>query len=808
MLFVLATKQTVFAHVPPPSSLDQPTIIYVDDDADGLNVGTSWGNAVNSLQDALLLANFSDMPVEIRVAEGVYTPDQGLGIMPGDRNVSFQLINGVTIKGGYFVDQTALRGQADIRDTDQYKSILSGDLNSDDGPELDTVKENSFRVVTSNENDSTAVLDGFTITGSGIGRGSNPDDRSSGMYNDRSSPTLIDCTFTGNKATEKGAGMYNDSSNPVLFNCTFSDNDAPDSGAGMYNDNSSPMLTNCTFSGNAVGGSGAGMYNGNSRPILLNCTFTENFAGISGGGMYNEKSVSTLTNCTFTINSAGDAGGAGMYNIDSISMLADCTFSRNMAEGSGGGMYNNSSKVTLLGSIFTQNSAHGSGGGLYNSDNSETSLTHCILSGNGAKSGGGMENLNNSYSTLLNCTFSANLAEAIGGGGISNIQEGHTTMVNCILWADRPNEIRLVNTRGGAGGIVEVSYSNVQNSWPGEGNLNTDPLFADPDNGDFHLKSQAGRWNPISGNWTVDELSSLCIDAGNPDELVGLERFPNGDRINMGAYGGTPEASLSPSEGPSPLTDKAWNPYPVDGAIFVQIYVPLLTWNAGLNAVYHDVYFNIDVGIRSHGHSTYKDAVVDADTTDRTGIYRGRQTAASYTLPDNIVERNAICYWRIDEIDSEGNITKGDVWTFSVTPPSPPKESRACFTAETKVWASGSLVPISRITHAQSICGINSLSKIEEIQEHSGTFTCYDILLDSGNCISVAENHFFLAESGQWISLLNLKAGTKLQTQKGSIGIISITKRPMPYIGKVYNLNIAGSDRYLVGKDAVIARDY
>ena len=67
-------------------------VIYVDDDADGLNVGTSWEHAVTSLQDALLLACYSDKPVEIRVAQGIYTPDRGLGIMPGNVRVSFQLL--------------------------------------------------------------------------------------------------------------------------------------------------------------------------------------------------------------------------------------------------------------------------------------------------------------------------------------------------------------------------------------------------------------------------------------------------------------------------------------------------------------------------------------------------------------------------------------------------------------------------------------------------------------------------------------------------------------------------------------------
>jgi hypothetical protein len=65
-----------------------------------------------------------------------------------------------------------------------------------------------------------------------------------------------------------------------------------------------------------------------------------------------------------------------------------------------------------------------------------------------------------------------------------------------------------------------------------------------------------------------------------------------------------------------------------------------------------------------------------------------------------------------------------------------------------------------------------------------------------------------LTESGDWVAVQNLTTATKLQTPKGSIGIVSVTKRPTPYVGKVYNLKVEGSDRYLVGKDAVIVRDY
>jgi len=94
------------------------------------------------------------------------------------------------------------------------------------------------------------------------------------------------------------------------------------------------------------------------------------------------------------------------------------------------------------------------------------------------------------------------------------------------------------------------------------GNLETDPCFVDPGywdpngtaddpnddffvEGDYHLKSQAGRWNEAGGSWVQDEVTSPCIDASDPNSPIGYEPFPNGGVINMGAYGGTDQASKS-----------------------------------------------------------------------------------------------------------------------------------------------------------------------------------------------------------------------------------------------------------------------
>jgi hypothetical protein len=94
-----------------------------------------------------------------------------------------------------------------------------------------------------------------------------------------------------------------------------------------------------------------------------------------------------------------------------------------------------------------------------------------------------------------------------------------------------------------------VDYCILQRDWQDNALINNclvvDPCFADAESGDYHLKSQAGRWNPDSKSWVLDNVTSPGIDAGDPTNPVGPEPFPNGGRINMGAYGGTVEASKS-----------------------------------------------------------------------------------------------------------------------------------------------------------------------------------------------------------------------------------------------------------------------
>jgi len=136
-----------------------------------------------------------------------------------------------------------------------------------------------------------------------------------------------------------------------------------------------------------------------------------------------------------------------------------------------------------------------------------------------------------------------------------------------------------------------------------------------------------------------------------------------------------------------------------------------------------------------------------------------------------------------------------------------PVKARTCFLGDTPVWVNGVLVQISKAVAGQAI-GCLATEQIEKLQEHQGTFECRDITLESGNCISVADSHIFMLDSGRWVSVQSLQSGMKLKTFNGTVAIKSVVTRSMPFVGKVYNLKVSGSHQYMVGKDGVVVRDF
>jgi len=140
-------------------------------------------------------------------------------------------------------------------------------------------------------------------------------------------------------------------------------------------------------------------------------------------------------------------------------------------------------------------------------------------------------------------------------------------------------------------------------------------------------------------------------------------------------------------------------------------------------------------------------------------------------------------------------------------PPRPPK-SRGCFLADTHVWVNGALVQISKAVAGQTIGCLATTASLEKLEEHEGTFECRDITLENGNRISVVEAHCFMLDSGQWVAAQNLQSGMKLKSLNGTVAIKSVVTRATPFVGKVYNLKVNSSEKYMVGKDGIVVRDY
>ncbi len=425
-------------------------IIYVDDDATGANDGSSWENAYRYLQDALADANASPKPLEIHVAQGTYRPDEDT-LHPdgtGDRTAAFQLINGVTLKGAY----AGLGApEPNDRNIDLYETMLSGDLNGDDGPDFANRNDNSSHVFYHPQGlnlDNTAVLDGFIISAGDSSQGLN-------LY-------------------RLGGGMYNYQSSPTVSNCTFTANYAYSAGGGMYNYRNSPTVNNCTFKGNRTLGDGAGMSNMYGTPTVDRCTFTANYAGYDGGAMDNSVSSPTLRNSTFINNLAARYGG-GICNVyDSSPTVTNCTFTANTTVYYGG-----------------------HGGGVYNSVRSNPMVEVCTFSRNSAEAGGGMCNWYNSNPTVRNCTFADNNApkgRAMACDSERKLHPSTVTIVSSIIWNGSDWLWNNDNS------TIKITYSDVQGSWPGSGNIDTNPSFVY----DLHLGPD-----------------SPCINAGDPNYVAG-----------------------------------------------------------------------------------------------------------------------------------------------------------------------------------------------------------------------------------------------------------------------------------------------
>ncbi len=233
----------------------------------------------------------------------------------------------------------------------------------------------------------------------------------------------------------------------------------------------------------------------------------------------------TLTNGWGSEDLDGDLAGGGIHCRRSSPTLTHLNITGNMAA-FGGGVFLQISSPTISHVNVTDNQVAVSGGGIYFSrDSTEAEISFSLISGNTAEGfGGGISCFGGTRPTFTNLTVVNNLARA--GGGIGSNRDNFMTILNSIFTGNDPTQISL-----GAGltpgDTALISYSDIEwgqdeifvnedciLNW-GDGNIDEDPLYADPDEGDYHL--------------TED---SPCIDTGDPDSPEDID----GSRADMGAY--------------------------------------------------------------------------------------------------------------------------------------------------------------------------------------------------------------------------------------------------------------------------------
>ena len=252
-----------------------------------------------------------------------------------------------------------------------------------------------------------------------------------------------------------------------------------------------------------------------SRVVIDGFTITSvnkdpDISTIRGGGIFcAPSSAPVIINNIITRNNAV-FGGAIYCDRSSSPAIINNVISRNRATAFGGGIFSYRAAPNINRNRLEKNEAADAGGGIFCRWDT-TRITNNIIWKNKAKLGGGIA-CDRSAATIINSTITENKAD--DGGGIY-AHSGSLRMINLIIWQ---NEDDLYFKQ-----LESASRPDHSNIGDGDfrglnGNISADPLFADPENGDFHLQP-----------------SSPCINSGNP-ELIYNDH--DGSRNDIGAYGG------------------------------------------------------------------------------------------------------------------------------------------------------------------------------------------------------------------------------------------------------------------------------
>jgi hypothetical protein len=320
-------------------------------------------------------------------------------------------------------------------------------------------------------------------------------------------------------------------STAVITGFSIQNNFGRDYPGGIYCDSSSPSISwNIIRDNNMVGASGAGIHCSDySSPIISNNRILENVSTVdaNGGGIYCENHSCPAITVNIIEGNYGDVGGGIWCSGNSNAVIANNRIAANRTATFGAAIFSTDSEPVIRQNSILFNRSYHSGGAIACVVNDRSIISNNVIAENIASDGPGAEYCKggglyciSSDPYLANNIFYNNSADSIGGAIYSS--ESNPLITNTIIWGNSPDQVV---------GSPDIFFGNIEGGWPGEGNIDVDPLFRDPENGDFHLMSTT----------CGDPYDSPCIDAGHPDILDSLLDCSwglGGPRSDMGAYGG------------------------------------------------------------------------------------------------------------------------------------------------------------------------------------------------------------------------------------------------------------------------------
>lgn len=248
-------------------------------------------------------------------------------------------------------------------------------------------------------------------------------------------------------------------------------------------------------------------------------------------------------------NTSVENGGGIAISEEGLLNVSDVEISHNQAL-NGAGFYGNSGYVTVNNSTVSFNHAQ-NGAGIFIENNCILQMDFTTISHNYAQSTGGGVYNQSSFINLTKSTIADNQATAAGGLYYELYTSGNNTINSSIIWNNSQESVSVALI------APEVTFSDVEGGFEGEGNIDQDPLFAQSDNNDYHLT-----W----ANFPVEnEFTSPCIDAGD----YNLNVDPDGTAADMGAYYYHQEMFMTKVNENSWMQTTEIYPNPATSAIYV-----------------------------------------------------------------------------------------------------------------------------------------------------------------------------------------------------------------------------------------------